>query len=67
MQSRRLTHLSLLDEKRAVEDVFDGRGEAVPVEDEGEVVYRLLPALLVPGHNGREWLQVVKINLHNGH
>ena len=53
MQSRRLTHLSLLDEKRAVEDVFDGRGEAVPVEDEGEVVHRLLPALLVPGHNGR--------------
>ena len=66
MQSRRLTHLSLLDEKRAVEDVFDGRGEAVPVEDEGEVVHRLLPTLLVPGHNGRKWSHGVTI-LHNGH
>ena len=44
-----LTYLSLLDEKGAVEDVFDGGGETVPIEDEGEVVDGLLPALFVPG------------------
>ena len=56
-----LTYLSLLDEKGAVEDVFDGGGETVPIEDEGEVVDGLLPALLVPGYD-----QVVKMVM-SGH
>ena len=45
---QRNPRLSLLDEKGAVEDVFDGGGEAVSVEDEGEVVDGLLPATVLP-------------------